>query len=256
MLKLFTSITLVFVSFLIGLSQSPLEIPDYYGEKIGYDLKVGIFHVGEVDIAFRGDSSNCGAYLIADARSTGLVSFIKDVHYIFDACVDTTTGYASQSSRYVKEGSSTRLDEIFYDRTSREDSTIVTTSDLDTLVILRDAADIIVAFFQFRKNYINSNSELDSIDTIHTFFVEKEWDLNIKYAGKEKIETKFGSVNCYKFLPETEIGEFFKTTEDMTMWVTDNRHLIPVRIEVKLRVGSFTAVINSYTKADKFIDKK
>ena len=221
---------------------------DYFGEEIGYSLKAGIFHVGVVDMAFTGDSTDCGAYIILNARSTGVVNFIKDVHYKFDACVDTSTGFTTHSTRIVKEGNFFDLDEVYYDRTSNPDSTIVTTENNDTILVPKDIYDILLAFFQFRKNFISPDMPIGKVVYLETFFVDTEWDLNMKYVGKERIKTKFGSVNCYKFMPRTEIGRYFKTNEDMTIWVTDNQYHIPVRFEAKLKFATLYADIVSYSK--------
>jgi hypothetical protein len=248
-----------FVLFQLALASfcqpQELVVPDYFGEKIEYSLKVGFFQVGKVDIAFSGDSSDCGAYVICNARSTGLVNFVKDVHYRFDACLDTTTGYASQSSRKIKEGNYHDYDEVYYDRSTRSDSTIVITEDKDTLIVPKDVYDILVAFFQFRKNFIHPSLEPGNMIRIKTFFVDEEWDLNIKYAGKETIKTQLGKAKCYKFLPETEVGRYFKTKEDLTLWVTANKNLIPVKIDAKMKVGTFSADIVSYRKPTRKLNK-
>lgn len=241
-------IVLFVLSIKVSGQNKSMPIPDYYGEHITYDLKVGFFQIGEVDINFRGDSTACDAYITSKARSTGLVNFIKDVHYEFDACVDTSLGYTLQSKRKIKEGSFYDYDEVYYDRTSRPDSTIVTTEDNDTLLVPPGIYDILFAFFQFRKSYISPTMKEGTVFTLHTFFVDKEWDLIIEYAGKEQIKTDLGTTTCYKFLPKTEVGEYFQTEEDMVIWITANRHRIPVLIEVKMKVATFTAQITSYTK--------
>lgn len=223
-------------------------LPDYYGEHITYVLKVGFFQIGEVDINFRGDSVGCDAYVSASARSTGLVNFMKDVRYEFDACVDTSLGYTIQSKRVIREDDFTDYDEVHYDRTSRADSAIVVTEDFDTLIVPLDIFDIMFAFYQFRKNYISPSMVEGEQVSLHTFFVDDEWDLDIKYVGKEKLETNLGTTTCYKFLPRTEVGKFFDTEEDMSIWFTANKHRIPVLIEVDLKFATLSAEITSYTK--------
>jgi hypothetical protein len=242
----------IVVSFNYTIGQKVnLDVPDYFGERISYSLKVGFLQVGEVDINFEAATNNCDAYIVCNAYSTGLVSFLKDIHYKFDACLDTSNGHALKSSRTIKEGSYNDYDEVFYDRITRPDSTIVTTESNDTVIIPNHVYDILVAFYQFRKNYIHSGLEEGDMINIETFFVDSEWDLDIKYVGKEKVNTNLGTAKCYKFMPRTEVGKFFKTEEDMVMWVTANKYLIPVKIQVKLKVGTLTADIISYKRADR-----
>ena len=228
------------------------NVPDYFGEKIVYTLKAGIFQIGVVEIEFLPDANGCGAYILCNARSTGVVNFLKDVHYKFDVCMDSSNGMAIKSSRYIKEGNYTDTDQVFYNRRHLSDSVLAITEDADSTVIGQDVHDILLAFFQFRKNYINASLQIDTTYQLKTFFVDEEWDLNIKYGGKEKIKTKLGEANCHKFLPETEVGRYFKTREDMRFWVTSNKYLIPLLIEVKMKIATFTAEIESYQRPYKF----
>jgi hypothetical protein len=240
------------VNIFNGISQSKkIVLPDYYGEKITYSLKVGVFQVGEVLLTFTGDTLGCDAYLYCSAKSTGLVKILKDVQYTFDAYVDTSMGSAYRSTRIIREGEFTDYDEVIYDRESRADSMIVVTEDMDTLIVAKDISDILVAFFLFRRNYIKSSLKVNSVTHFNTYFVDKEWELNIKYAGKEKVETALGTANCFKFLPETEVGRYFDSTDDMSMWVTANKWLIPVKFEANLKVGTLRADIVSYKKPKK-----
>lgn len=224
------------------------SLPDYYGEHIRYELKVGFFQIGEVDISFRGDSIGCGAYVSSFARSTGVVSFLKDVRYDFDACVDTTTGYTTVSRRWIKEGDFVDYDEVHYNRLVMPDSTQIITEDFDTLMVTAEIYDILFAFFEFRKNHISTDMMIGDTTRLHTFFVDKEWDLDIVYGGEEIIKTAVGTANCYVFHPSTEPGKYFKNTDDMTIWVTANRHHIPLRIEARMKLATFTAEIVEYKK--------
>ncbi len=250
-IKKFVLILSLILPGLFADAESGKEL-DYYGEKIGYVLKAGFITIGRVDIEFHRDTLNCGGYIVVDARNTGIVNFLKDVHYRFDACYDPIIGHAIQSSRYVKEGSYIDEDEVFYHRDLIPDSLLITTEDNDSIVVQPEIYDIIVAFFHFRSQYINSRLIEGETTHIKTFFVDTEWPLNIKYDGKEKIDTKLGEAKCYKFLPETEVGRYFKTTEDMSMWVTSNKYLIPVRIEANMKIATFTAEIESYQRPEKY----
>lgn len=248
MKKTFYTFLFISCSLLSFGQQSNFKLPDYYGEHIRYELKVGFFQIGEVDIVFRGDSVECGAYVSCFARSTGVAGFLKDVRYDFDACVDTSLGYTTLSKRWIREGDFTDYDEVIYQREVIPDSTRIITEDNDTIIVGAEVYDILFAFFQFRKNYIKPGMAIGDSVILKTYFVDEEWDLNIRYGGMEKIKTELGSANCHIFHPATEPGKYFKTTNDMTMWVTANRHRIPLRIEAKMKLATFTAEIVEYKR--------
>ncbi|QQS51711.1 MAG: DUF3108 domain-containing protein [Bacteroidota bacterium] len=233
--------------YILAFSQTKnLKVPDYTGERMEYNLKAGAFNVGKLDIEFRDDTMNCPAYIICNARSSGMVTIVKDVHYMFDACMDTANGHAIKSSRRIREGNHTDYDLVNYNRIARKDSVLAILKTKDTLVIAKDAYDILVAFFQFRKNYINPELVENSFIHLNTFFVDTTWGLNIRYGGKEVVKTTYGTVTCYKFFPQTMVSRYFKTTNDMTIWVTANKSLIPVKFEARMKIATFTAELEKY----------
>lgn len=75
---------------------------------------------------------------------------------------------------------------------------------------------------------------------------DEEYDMYVRYDGKEVYETKLGKFNCVKLKPLLMSGQVFKEGEGMTLWVTDDDNRIPVRIESDLRVGRITCDLKSY----------
>ena len=75
---------------------------------------------------------------------------------------------------------------------------------------------------------------------------DEEYDMYVRYDGKEKYETKLGTFNCIKLKPLLNKGEIFKEGEGMTLWLTDDDNRIPVRIESDLKVGRITCDLKSY----------
>ena len=68
----------------------------------------------------------------------------------------------------------------------------------------------------------------------------------LKYLGKEIIKTKFGKVECLKFRPYVQSGRVFKEQESLSLWVSNDKNKIPIRIEADLRVGSIKADLDGY----------
>ncbi len=247
LLKVLLQGSFIFVfSLMAGHSQKLDNIPYYPGEHLYYDLKVGFFTIGKADILFKGDSVPCGSFIQASAKSVGVVKFLKDIEYNFNACMDPHTGLPSTSTRIIREGEYTNNNIVHYYHTLREDSSIVYSEKIDSVVVPKNIYDILTGFFHFRSNYLYQNMPGFQTITITTFFVDEIWDLTIRYAGKETIETIYGEKECFKIMPVTEVGQFFKTENDMTIWVTNDKHLIPVKFFLDLKVGSLTATLKKY----------
>jgi len=64
--------------------------------------------------------------------------------------------------------------------------------------------------------------------------------------GIETIDTPLGKLECYLFVPVTEVGRAFKNEDDMQVWISRDLNRIPVRIRFELRVGSFTCNLEQF----------
>jgi hypothetical protein len=80
------------------------------------------------------------------------------------------------------------------------------------------------------------------------FLDEKVYELYIRYLGKEKIVTKYGTFNAIKFAPLLLEGTLFKGGEGMVVWVSDDANHIPVRIDSPIVVGSVKVDLIAYSK--------
>lgn len=235
---------IISASYLFGQYHS--KIPNYSGEHLKYNLKVGLFTVGEANIFFKGDSANCGSYIQATAKSIGFVKFLKDIEYNFNSCMDPNTGLPITSTRIIREGDYTNNNVVYYYHNLRKDSSVVFSKTIDSVVVPKNIFDILTGFLHFRTNYLIPNLPGFATVVIKTFFVDEVWDLTIRYAGKETIQTIYGKKECLKLMPITEVGQFFKTENDMTIWITNDKKMIPIKIHLDLKVGSLTAELKSY----------
>jgi hypothetical protein len=68
----------------------------------------------------------------------------------------------------------------------------------------------------------------------------------LRYLGKETIKTKYGKFKAIKFKPLLIKGTIFEGGEKMTVWVSDDKNHIPLRIESPISVGSVKIDMISY----------
>jgi hypothetical protein len=62
--------------------------------------------------------------------------------------------------------------------------------------------------------------------------------LNIRFIGREEVSTKKGTFRCLKFHPMLQQGRVFKDKEDMTVWISDDKNHLPIRVQTEVLVGS------------------
>ena len=107
--------------------------------------------------------------------------------------------------------------------------------------------DVISAFYALR-HYPNidqlKTGEQVSLDMI--FDDDEVYKFKLKLLGREQIKTNFGTVNTLKFCPLVQDGRVFKEEESITMWITDDKNKIPVKLKASLRVGSLIAELDGF----------
>ncbi len=222
------------------------EIPYYKNEAVDFTLKYGIFKIGEAHVEFGSDKKCNGAFIQADARSTGLVKFIKNIHYRYECCMDTLNGLPLRDSRILIEGDYIDTSTVYYDHFTRQDSCLIYSKKTDTIVGPKGIYDLLSGFYHYRANHLGNNLPVYDTLTSTTFFIDKIWDLTIIYFGKEIISTKYGPIECLKVKPVTVIGHFFKTSDAMSIWFTNNEKLIPVEFSLDFKIGTLHGTITDY----------
>ncbi len=246
-MKIFLIGLFSFIWFQYSFSQrTNIKIPYYPNETIDFSLKYGLFKIGKAYLEFNCDQKCTGAYIQAYAKSSGLLKLVKDIYYKYECCMDTLTGLPVFDSRTLIEGNYVDINTVYYDHLSRNDSDVIYSKKTDTVIVPKNTYDLLSGFYHYRTNYLGDNLSLNHTISITTFFIDEIWDLTVRYCGKEIIDTKYGPVECLKIKPVTIIGHFFRTSDAMTIWLTNNEKLIPVKFSVDLRLGTLYGYITNY----------
>jgi hypothetical protein len=80
-----------------------------------------------------------------------------------------------------------------------------------------------------------------------TFFDEELFPFEIRFKGTEVIKSKYGKIRCYRFDPVVEPGRMFESEDDMTIWISADRNLIPIKVKFNLVVGSLHMELTEYS---------
>lgn len=79
-----------------------------------------------------------------------------------------------------------------------------------------------------------------------TFYLDKKvYNISLKVIGRENIDTDLGKYKAIKIRPQVVADRVFKDENAMTLWVTDDANLLPLRIQAELLVGSIKADITA-----------
>jgi len=230
------------------------EIIHFPDETVAFSLKYGIFKIGEAQLQLSLGQKCSGANIHANAQSTGLLKLFKNIQFKYECCMDTLTGLPISDSRILIEDDYVDINTVYYDHTSRKDSSLIYSKKTDTVVVPKNIYDILSGFYHYRANYLGDNLPLNHTVITTTYFIDNIWDFKIRYCGKDIINTNYGLVECLKVKPLTIIGHFFRTTDAMTVWFTNDGKHIPVKFTIDLKIGTLYGDITDY-KSNNAINK-
>jgi hypothetical protein len=107
--------------------------------------------------------------------------------------------------------------------------------------------DVLSAIFYARNIDYSKHNPGDKIP-FSMFLDDEVFNLYVRYIGKERITTKYGTFNTIKFSPLLIEGTIFKGGEKMMVWVTDDANHIPVRVDSPILVGSVKVDLVGFEK--------
>lgn len=106
--------------------------------------------------------------------------------------------------------------------------------------------DLISCFYYLRNQLDTSSIQKGEFIIVNLFFDESNYAFKFKYLGPDLIKTKFGLVKSLKFRPYVQSGRVFRSSESITLWVSNDKNKIPLRLQANLRVGSITADLHEF----------
>ena len=203
------------------------------GEKLTYQIKYG-FVVGGITTLSLSDTVYNGKkvfHALAVGQTTGLANTIYGVQDTYESWFDKATNLPLKSVRDIKEGRYKHYNEVTY---NRKNNTI--TSKLSGIhKVPQKILDLSSAFYYLRRVDFTKVNKGDTV-FVNMYFSDEIFPFHLVFIGKETIRTKFGKISCLKLRPVVEVGRMFKTSEDLTVWFTDDENCIPVLIEMDIRI--------------------
>ncbi|RKE94906.1 DUF3108 domain-containing protein [Ichthyenterobacterium magnum] len=115
-----------------------------------------------------------------------------------------------------------------------------------TLKIGASTKDLVTTLYHIRNLDIHKASIGDSQD-FTVLFDNKESSVNVKYIGKESINTNIGSKECYKLSISINGSDILKGSNNNLLWLTADANKIPVYATFKIAIGSGELKIKSAT---------
>ena len=250
-LRVLTTMAFVFMySELFAQSDNCKIAPKSFssGEELTYTISYNWFvvfaDVGEVVLSVNKSTiyGRDALHFSGKGKSNSWWDKFFEVRDTYETWVDPNTLRPIYFQRNIKEGTFRQhvsyvfdaSDTIAYSKYRVNDDAL----KMDTLIIPTCTFDVMSGLLRAR------NIDLTNIKVGDKFPVEilldrDLYDLYFRYQGTEDIKIKgVGTFNCAKFTVLLVEGTIFHGGEDLTVWVTNDKNLIPVYAESPILIGN------------------
>ena len=215
------------------------------GEYLKFVLHYGIIDAGEAELTVSKTNKKYmgrdAYHIVGTGRTLGAFNWFFKVRVRYETFLDVKGVFPWQFIRDIKEGGYEKRQEYaFYQHKSA-----VKTDKGNTYKIPPFSQDMLSSFYYLRALDLQ-NAKVGQVFTVPTFVDDEEFDLKVKFIGKEDVKIRGGTFRCLKFVPVVQEGRIFKEEEDMIVWITDDKNKVLVLAQAKVLVGSIKMQLVKY----------
>ncbi len=218
-----------------------VAIPSMAMEKLDFHIGWGVIPVAKAELST--DSRNTELKI----RSVGIANWLYPIDTRMTSLLDEDGQRALHFTRKQREGRGGRHHRDIEVRFDWEEGFVHYTNygvAEPPLELTGPTLDPLSTITFLRNADIVANTE-------HTYVVSDGRETithKVRIGDLEEVRTHAGNFIAYRVIPSTEqFGGAFKESSDsnMILWVTRDKPHLPVKIESDVRVGSFSAILES-----------
>lgn len=219
------------------------------GEWFQFRIHYGIFNASYATLEILSDTLDQIPVFHAKGygTTTGLARWFFKVEDHYDSYFRKDTGLPVFFKRDINEGGYTKNLEINFDH---EKGTAFVNNlkkkRKEQFDINENAQDLISVFYFLRNFYDTQGLKKGESLGINMFFDQENYLFQLKFIGRENLNTKFGKVRCLKFRPYVQSGRVFREEESVTIWVSDDPNKIPIKLRADLKVGAIECDLENF----------
>jgi hypothetical protein len=212
------------------------------GEELVYAVKFGPIRAGTATLSVVGvEWANGGRCyrLKSTVRSTGFFSKIFHVDDLTESWMDIEELFSRRYVRIVNEGSYHRHDAVQIDQ---QRNLAFYFPKGDSMPVEPRTQDVLSVLYYARGLPL----EVGESVIIPGHVDRKNSPVEIRVLKREEVKVPAGVFRCGVVEPILKAPGLFKNEGRITLWVSDDDLRIPVIVKTKVKVGSITAVLESY----------
>lgn len=220
------------------------------GEWFRFRIHYGLFNASYATLALEEEKfkGRDVFHVVGRGSTTGLARWFFKVDDNYETYFDKESGKPYRFIRQIDEGGYTK--DLMIDFDHQENKALVVNRKHGSKTVIPttdDIQDLLSGFYYLRNNYESEDLHRGQEIKLDLLYDDDEvFKFKLKFLGREILDTKFGEIKCLKFRPYVYSGRVFKEEESLTLWVSDDKNKIPVRIKADLVIGSLKADLDAF----------
>ncbi len=229
---------ILFVGFLavafVGKTPRVIENNSFMaGEKYTYKVKYGFLTIGQANVDVHTKIykvSNRPCYRVnVVGKTAGLASLWK-VSNTYRSFIDTSAFIPHKFVYSAREGNFKRDQSFIFDHNKH----VVKKIDKDSVSqfkVPEYVQDVISGYYFLRTIDFSKMEEGTSVSA-PLFFDKVNYLMNVRYAGKDIVKTKFGKMKVLRLNPVLPNNKLFEGEDAIRLYVSDDINRVPIRLEI------------------------
>lgn len=231
-------------------SNSQQEAAFEAGEWFRFEMSYsGFLKAGNATLTVKEESLNGKEvfHVIGKGWTTGAIKWFFKVKDRYESYFDKKSLLPYKFIRDIDEGGYTKDIEIEFDQINNKAFVNDKKHKKKTVIDTKPNIQDLVSTYYYLRNKIDP-SKLKPGDEfmVDMFFDGENYGFKLKYLGEEIIKTEFGKIETLKFRPYVMAGRVFKEEESLTLWVSNDKNKVPLRIRADLAIGSLRADLDAF----------
>ncbi len=251
-----------FATIEIGIAQAAVDdttevavtdsIPDRYienvafgvNEKFTYEINYGFINAGgaTMEVARLIEYNGRPCYqTVTRAFSNSFFSNFFKVDDRVESIIDALGIFTWRFEKNLREGNYRSDRRYNFDQHQN-----IVFSDKDTVEVAPYVQDALSVLYFVRTQQL----EVGKSVYVENFTDGKKYPLEVRVLRKEEVSVPAGTFDCVVVEPLLQSVGVFKHEGKLTVWLTDDRLKMPVRMKSKVLVGSIAAELSDFQLGD------
>lgn len=180
-------------------------------------------------------------HIKGEGRSSRAMDFFFKVRDDFETYIDMEAIVPLKFIKKIEEGGYKSTDFVTFDHNKN-----VAFSKKGSMAFPQFSQDLISVLY-YARTLDYQNAKPGDLFPIVFYFDNQIYNFKLKYLGKDEIRTDLGKFKAIKLQPQLIVDRVFKDSDDMTIWISDDENLIPLRVESEIMIGSMRGDITGYS---------